>query len=93
MPKITYKNTGAVAILEDGANLKVAIEDEGWPVPMGCEDGLCGTCIIQVAEGMENLSEMEEKEKITLDAMGLLESGHRLACQCDVHGDVVIETM
>ena len=48
-------------------------------VPFGCENGMCGSCIINVEEGLENLSEQNEREK----DLGL-EDNQRLACQCSI---------
>ncbi len=48
-------------------------------VAFGCNSGICGTCRIEVLEGMENLSEMTQAEK----DMGL-EGNERLACQCRI---------
>tara|TARA_Y100000310_G_scaffold339275_1_gene431469 strand:+ start:1040 stop:1294 length:255 start_codon:yes stop_codon:yes gene_type:complete len=53
-------------------------------VPFGCEDGLCGSCIIKVEEGMENLNERNDKE----EDMGL-EENQRLACQCNIKTGIV----
>ncbi len=92
MPKITYNNDKIIEV-ENESELKDAIEKNGWEVPLACEDGLCGTCIVKVTDGMENLNETDEKEKITLTAMGLMDGKHRLACQCKVKGDIKIETM
>ena len=59
----------------------------------GCEDGVCGTCLIKAHGGKENLSQMEEKEAQTLDMMCMKDGEHRLCCQCKVNGDVTIEGM
>jgi ferredoxin len=91
MPKVSFKNTGASVEVAAGTPLKQVTKDNNWPVAYGCEDGMCGTCILQITEGMENLSAMEEKEKDTLGVMGMDVSTHRLACQATVNGDVVIE--
>ena len=46
-------------------------------VLFGCENGVCGSCMIKVEEGMENLSKMTEQEENMM-----MEKGFRLACQC-----------
>ena len=69
--------------LKDGEPIKqVCMEKIG--VPFACEDGMCGTCVVEVLEGMQNLSEKNEKEK----DMGLAEN-QRLACQCRIKKGVV----
>jgi len=62
----------------DGSPIKDACKELG--VPFSCEDGDCGTCMIEVEEGMENLSEKTEEEK----AMGIINGNYRLACQCKI---------
>lgn len=56
-------------------NMKEALQKLG--VPFSCEDGVCGTCLIEVEEGMENLNDLTKQEK----NMGM-EGKFRLACQC-----------
>ncbi len=93
MPKVTFKNTGEIVETAQGSLLKDAARDKGWPIAFGCEDGVCGTCLIKAHEGKENLNPMEEKEAQTLDMMCMKDGEHRLCCQCKANGDVVIEGM
>ncbi len=53
----------------------------------------CTTCRIEVKEGMENLSEMQEDEKNTLRRFQgdeVLDGPFRLGCQAEVYGDIKI---
>lgn len=93
MPKIKFKNTGDEVEVEAGASLMEIAKDKGWPVTFACGEGTCGTCIVKVIEGKENLAPMDDGEKQTLGAMGMDDGEHRLACQCKVNGDVTIEEM
>ncbi|MDA1060203.1 MAG: 2Fe-2S iron-sulfur cluster-binding protein [bacterium] len=93
MPKVTFTDTGDQADAEEGGSLKDLTKNQGWPIAYGCEDGVCGTCIVEVKEGKENLNEMEEVEDQTLDMMGMKDGNHRLCCQCKVKGDVSIKGM
>lgn len=90
MPKVTFTNDDLTVEVEDGANLKDVAEEHGATIPFGCEQGICGTCLISVPD-QTNLSDKEENEQETLDAMGA-EDNQRLACQCQVHGDINIES-
>ena len=58
------------------------IEEAG--VPIGCSNGVCGTCEVEVLEGMENLNEMTEEE----EDLGM-EGNKRLGCQCMITGGTV----
>ncbi len=93
MIKVKFQNTGDEEEVEKGSYLKDATKDAGWPIAYGCEDGVCGTCVVKAIEGAENISDMEEIEKQTLGIMGMEEGGYRLACQCKCNGDCTIEGM
>ena len=90
MFKVTFKNTGSSAEVEAGAELKDVTKSNSWSIAYGCEDGMCGTCIVKVTEGAMNLSQMEDKERGTLEAMGM-DKDYRLCCQCKVNGDCTLE--
>jgi len=77
MAKIIDVKTEREIEVADGESIKDACEKLG--VPFGCNTGLCGTCMINVHFGEDNLSKLTEEEKI-------LERNkkHRLACQCKI---------
>ncbi|PIO08685.1 ferredoxin [Candidatus Pacearchaeota archaeon CG10_big_fil_rev_8_21_14_0_10_34_12] len=84
MPKITNSKTGESIEIEENSKIKDACEELG--VPFSCKNGTCGTCMIDIVSGEENLSELTEKEKDLFR-----DETHRLACQCKIKkGDVVI---
>jgi len=99
MVKVTFKNDGSSNEAQEGTKLQQTIKTAGWPVAFACEDGVCGTCLVHVEKGAEHLSEMGEREKQTLEMMGMNDGEHRLACQCSVvekdgeEGEIVIEGM
>lgn len=64
----------------EGESIKPCCEEAG--IPFACEEGLCGTCVIEVEEGMENLSEFTQEESDFLGDQGC----ERLACQCKMKG-------
>ncbi|MDP2624750.1 MAG: 2Fe-2S iron-sulfur cluster-binding protein [Candidatus Peregrinibacteria bacterium] len=90
MPQVTFQNTEQSAQANDDQVLREVTQNNGWPIPYGCENGICGTCLITIPSGKENLSAAEEIENQTLQAMGKGDGEHRLACQCKVNGDVTI---
>ncbi len=61
----------------NGAPIRDVCEELG--VLFGCRSGLCGTCMIGVVEGEENLSELTEEE-VAMDR----DRKHRLACQAKI---------
>ena len=66
----------------DGSSIIEAAKELG--VPFGCHSGLCGTCHIEVEEGMENLSP-QTREEIDLG----VEGNARQACQCQIKSGTV----
>lgn len=83
MGKLIFEDTGEEFEIEDGAPIAELCEEAG--VPFACTEGVCGTCVIEVKEGMENLSEFTQEEE---DFLGELEH-ERLACQCKLKGGCV----
>jgi ferredoxin len=76
MAKLIFEENEEVVSIDDGKPIAEACEDAG--VPFACTEGVCGTCVIEVSEGMVNLSEFTQEEE---DFLGDLET-ERLACQC-----------
>ena len=58
------------------------IEEAG--VPIGCSNGVCGTCEVEILEGLDNLNEMTEEE----EDLGM-EGNKRLGCMCQIKGGSV----
>ncbi|MBE9200005.1 MULTISPECIES: 2Fe-2S iron-sulfur cluster-binding protein [unclassified Nodularia (in: cyanobacteria)] len=56
----------------------------------GCRCVACGTCLIEILSGMDNLSPIREEERILLDILVPDHPNLRLACQCVVQGDIRI---
>lgn len=90
MPTVRFLDDNIETDAQKGENLRVIAKRAGASLPFGCEQGICGTCLIDVKTGAEHVSPVEDQEKETLDAMGA-EPGQRLACQCRAQGDINIQ--
>lgn len=56
--------------------------------------GICATCHVHVKRGMEDLSPMQERERLTLGIIQGTSETSRLACQARVLGEsVVVEVL
>lgn len=77
MAKVIFED-GDEYQVKDGSGLQECCESAG--VPFACTEGVCGTCVIEVTEGMENLSKFNQAEE---DFLGDLDT-ERLACQCKI---------
>lgn len=82
MAKLIFNGEEEVEV-EDGDLIKPLCEEAG--IPFACEEGVCGTCVVEVEEGMENLSEFTQEE---LDFLGEQDC-ERLACQCRINKGTV----
>src|ERR1700722_20156816 len=90
MPKLTFlKNNRTMHVKEGMELLRLPHLDSTVPLKFGCCIGRCGTCAIKIVKGEENLSPKTKLEKETLSQLHL--DSHRLACQCALKGDVVID--
>ncbi len=86
MATLKFKNTEEESELPDGEKIAELCEEAG--VPFACTEGVCGTCVIEVCEGHENLTPPTQEE---LDFLGEDTCGERLACQCRIkQGKVTI---
>lgn len=71
--------------LKDNSPIQKAAEELG--IPFSCKEGVCGSCLIKVKSGEDNLSDLNGAEK----AYGLSGKKERLACQAKIKkGDVKI---
>jgi len=71
--------------IEPGAPIMAACEELG--VPFGCHAGSCGTCIIVVESGLENL---HAKNDMEIDMS--MRANERLACQARIREGEVVAT-
>ncbi len=84
MAKLLIEDTNETSELEDGGPIAEVCEEAG--VPFACTEGVCGTCVIEVIEGQENLSKPTQEEE---DFLGEGTCDERLACQCNIKGGEV----
>lgn len=88
MAKLTFQNTNTTINLEDNSPILEACEEAGVHFACGGQ-GFCGTCVVRVISGGENLSPPTEKELDFLGEDGLKKE--RLACQCRIlKGEVTV---
>jgi ferredoxin len=90
MPKVTFKSDGKEIDVPAGTPLWQAAEDAGAALPFSCKAGVCMSCLINVVSGAENLGPVTDNEKASLEGFGA-KPGQRLACQCIVNGDCIVE--
>lgn len=96
MANIKFLKEDQEVIAADGANLREKALQNSIDLYtfkgklMNCGGyGQCGTCIVEIEEGMENLSPPTEVEKRKLRKKP---DNYRLACQTLVNGPVSVKT-
>jgi nitrite reductase (NADH) large subunit len=89
-PEVSFEPEGKRVVAKPGMTLLEAAEAGGLPIEAGCRMGVCGADPVCVSEGMENLSEISDDERSTLDRLGLAEST-RMACCARVTGPVTMK--
>ncbi len=90
MPKVTITTDNKTIDVPVNYPLINMCEEHDTSILFGCRDGACGACMIKVLEGSEHISPMKDDERDFLETMAAQEN-ERLACQCKVTGDIVIE--
>jgi ferredoxin len=96
MANIKFINESKEVIAADGANLRIkAIENRidlysfmGKMTNCGGY-GQCGTCIVEIVEGLDNVSPRTEVETRKLKKKP---DSYRLACQTMVNGPISVKT-
>lgn len=87
MKTIDFKTSGKMIEVPNESNLlRMSIRYEGG-IPYKCGGGICGTCVVKIESGLENLSKVSKKETEKLGEE-LIGQGYRLACQTFVDGDI-----
>ncbi len=96
MANIKFVKEDLEVVAADGANLRFKALENNIDLYtfsgklMNCGGyGQCGTCIVEVVEGMENLSPRTEVESRKLKKRP---DTYRLACQTIVNGPVSVRT-
>ncbi|MGE5660554.1 MAG: 2Fe-2S iron-sulfur cluster-binding protein [Actinomycetota bacterium] len=96
MGNIRFVNENQEVIAADGANLRLKALENRIDLYsftgklMNCGGyGQCGTCIVEIVEGIENLSPRTEVENQKLKKKP---ATYRLACQTLVNGPVSVKT-
>ena len=92
MPKVTVQPANVSAEVEPGELLLEAGEKAGVEMEAGCFNCSCGTCVVEVVSGMENLEEPTAEELDVLDSWNKDPEKFRLTCCVRIKtGDVVIK--
>lgn len=75
----------------EGESILEVVEENGYHLSSNC-GGVCActTCHVYIEQGMDNLSEMSDKEEDFVDRAINPRIESRLGCQCRIHGDITV---
>jgi ferredoxin len=86
---LTFKDIGLTVSVPVGVRVIEVSEKVGAGIVYGCREGDCGTCMMKVEEGWDNLSTPSViEDKVLKD--NLAGRHYRLACQAQIIGDVTV---
>ena len=86
---LTFKDIGLTVSVPAGVRVIEISEKVGAGIVYGCREGDCGTCMMKIEDGWENLSTPSViEDKVLKD--NLAGRHYRLACQAQVIGDVTV---
>ncbi|MCE1185428.1 2Fe-2S iron-sulfur cluster-binding protein [Zoogloea sp.] len=92
MPKaqVVFEDIGVAVTVPAGTRLIEVSEKVGAGITYGCREGECGTCMMKIVSGMENLANPSMLETKVLQEQ-MAGRHNRLACQAQVlQGQIVV---
>jgi ferredoxin len=88
--KVTFEDIGQTVNVPAGIRVIEVSEKVGAGIIYGCREGDCGTCMMHVVEGWNNLTEPSVlEEKVLRENMAGRHD--RLACQAQIIGDCTVK--
>lgn len=90
---VTFVDDGRTVEVRAGSALGEVCDEEGLSLAFGCREGGCGTCLIEIVSGAEQLNPRSDTEQEMLDMMAEGNPRARLACQCIVRGPVTFRSL
>jgi 2Fe-2S ferredoxin len=89
--KLFFKPADRTVEVESGTTILDAALDAEIDINYDCGGNCaCSTCHIIVEEGMANLNDRTEDEVDLLEDVEGVTEFSRLACQCEIDGDLVL---
>ncbi|MBF0470151.1 MAG: 2Fe-2S iron-sulfur cluster binding domain-containing protein [Gammaproteobacteria bacterium] len=88
--KITFSDINQTVNVPNGTRVIEVSEKVGAGIIYGCREGDCGTCMMEVTEGWNNLTEPSVLEEKVLKE-NMAGRHNRLACQSQILGDCKVK--
>jgi len=87
--QLSFADIGVTITVPAGTRIIEISDKLNSGIVYGCREGDCGTCLMKVVEGMENLTKPSALEARILKEH-FAGRDTRLACQAQVLGDVAV---
>jgi len=87
--RLTFADIDVTVTVPAGVRVIEISEKVGAGIVYGCREGDCGTCLMEIIDGLENLSVPSVLESKVLQE-NMAGKNFRLACQAQVLGDVTV---
>lgn len=88
--KLTFEDIEQTINVPVGTRVIEISEKVGAGIVYGCREGDCGTCMMEVVSGWNNLTEPSVVEAKVLKE-NMAQRHNRLACQAQILGDCVVK--
>jgi len=88
--KVTFSDINLTVTVPVGTRMIEVSEKVGSGIVYGCRECDCGTCMMKVEDGWNNLSEPSVLEDKVLRE-NMAGRHNRLACQAQILGDVTVK--
>lgn len=85
--KIIIENSNEIHEIEAKRNLSEVLDATNSSILFGCRTGICGTCLVKIVEGKENIDPPNKDEEEYLEIVAD-EDDLRLACQLCPKGNI-----
>ena len=92
MPKITLLRNGRTYEVPAGTSFLDFCAEQRAPHDFGCTAGSCGTCVLVLESGVQNVDPPSADEAETIE-MCTDVKGARLGCQLRVRGDITVRQL
>lgn len=76
--------------LKANVNLSQEVDVVNSPLLFGCRTGICGTCVVQIDKGYDQLVPPDDAELETLEIYAPDNARARLACQINICSDISV---
>jgi len=92
MPKLTFIRSNQTFEVPVGTRFLEFCDDHPGLHDFGCQVGSCGTCVLTLTAGAENVNPVTSDEKDTLEMCTDIQ-GARLGCQLEIRGDCAVKPL